>query len=56
LLKHVIGIALRPIHRQHKLAVLVRSSTGLFDFEEKPLLLIGKTIEPEPAGVGQKKE
>jgi hypothetical protein len=42
LLKHVIGIALRPIHRKHKLAVLVRSSTRLFDFEA----VVGSGMEP----------
>ena len=33
LLKQIIGIALGSIHRKHKLAVLVRSSTRLFEFE-----------------------
>jgi hypothetical protein len=33
LLKQIIGIVLRLIDRKHKLAVLVGTSTRLFDFE-----------------------
>src|SRR5690242_18623794 len=43
LLEQIIGIALGPIHRKHKLAVVVSTAARLFDFETA----VGASMEPQ---------